>query len=452
MMDFPSDEILELPSNISATYLSEGAANVVYTINVPPESSTTGQDGVRVKGEAAAPSPWHGKLLRFRKDLPTTTPTRTAHLAFRASIAPLFPSEDLIDIRLVSLGSSHLIDTLNAGLRAAEQVDGEERGKRRRRPKQRHGVYLADDPHALLITDMSPPTKSTLIQFKPKWLAPSPSAPPGSTRCRTCALHARRALSAPSFCPLDLISSSPADVRRAAALLLGLPLSAATAASTSTTTAVNGTTTATTPNGTKPTTGGAQNGSAAQNGTANGTTPTTTTTPTPTPTQKQLETLTRITTWALTSPLLRHLRTLQQTCDPRGVSHVLAQNTAEALEGLQIAMTLRDVTVFLVVPDSDSDGEGAGREGTGAGTGGGELRARLGDLDVKSLGKIREWEDVERGLGGGWYQGGGEGCWLGRQHQGGEVVKRVETRREGREGREVKGEVKKGRMGGCVGQ
>ena len=47
-------------------------------------------------------------------------------------------------------------------------------------------------------------------------------------------------------------------------------------------------------------------------------------------------------------------------------------------------MTLRDVTVFLVVPD-----------------GKGELRARLGDLDVKSLGKVREWEEAERGLGGG---------------------------------------------------
>ncbi|KFY78343.1 hypothetical protein V498_09128, partial [Pseudogymnoascus sp. VKM F-4517 (FW-2822)] len=55
MMDFPSDKILELPSNVSATYLSEGAANVVYTINVPPQRSTPGQEN----GEPTTPSPWH---------------------------------------------------------------------------------------------------------------------------------------------------------------------------------------------------------------------------------------------------------------------------------------------------------------------------------------------------------------------------------------------------------
>ncbi|KFZ07613.1 hypothetical protein V501_06285, partial [Pseudogymnoascus sp. VKM F-4519 (FW-2642)] len=373
MMDFPPDTILELPSNISATYLSEGAANVVYSINVPPQSSTPEQGDIHEKGEDTATNPWHGKLLRFRKDLPTTTPTLDAHIAFRTSIAPLFPAEDLIDIRLVSLGLSHLIQTLNAALVAAEQPSAS-----RPRPRQRHGVYLADDPHALLITDMSPPTSSTLIQFKPKWLAPSPSAPPGSKRCRTCALHAKRGISKPSFCPLDLISSSPADVRRAAGLLLGLPASAATdAAASGSTCTQNGD--AVVQNGsTKPSTAAAQNG--VPNGNQNGTPPTPAT-------PQQLDTLSRLTDWALTSPLLRHLRHIQTTCDPYGVSHLLTSPSSPSpaqppsstsLKGLQIAMTLRDVTVFLVVPD----GEGV-------------LRARLGDLDVKSLGKVGEWGRVE---------------------------------------------------------
>ncbi|ELR08978.1 hypothetical protein GMDG_00596 [Pseudogymnoascus destructans 20631-21] len=335
MMDFPPDKTLELPSNISATYLSEGAANVVYSINVPPQSSTPEHGDIKEKGEDTTPNPWHGKLLRFRKDLPTTTPTLDAHIAFRTSIAPLFPAEDLIDIRLVSLGSSHLIQTLNATLRSAEQPSSSTP-----RPVQRHGVYLADDQHALLITDMSPPTSSTLIQFKPKWLAPSPSAPPNSKRCRTCALHAKRGISKPSFCPLDLISSSPADVRRAAALLLGLPASAATAATASDSTSTQNCSSA------------AQNGSAktatgSQNGAQNGTT---------TATPKELQTLTRLTNWALTSPLLRHLRHIQTTFDPLGVSHILRDSTSpssSSLKGLQIAMTLRDVTVFLVLPDGE---------------------------------------------------------------------------------------------------
>ncbi|OBT46889.1 hypothetical protein VE00_01956 [Pseudogymnoascus sp. WSF 3629] len=407
-MDSPPDTILELPSNISATYLSEGAANVVYSINVPPQSSTTQLGDIQEKGEDTALNPWHGKLLRFRKDLPTTTPTLNAHIAFRTSIAPLFPAEDLIDIRLVSLGSSHLIQTLNAALVAAEQASADSP-----RPRQRHGVYLADDPHALLITDMSPPTSATLIQFKPKWLAPSPSAPPHSKRCRTCALHAKRGIQKPSFCPLDLISSSPADVRRAAALLLGLPASAAIDT--------------------------ASTGVYTQNAS----------TPTPA-TQKELATLPRLTNWAVTSPLLRHLRHIQTTCDPHGVSHVLAHPTSSSLSGLQIAMTLRDVTVFLVVPD----GEGV-------------LRARLGDLDVKSLGKVEEWEEVEGELGGGWYQGrrgreegGGGGWWVGRRGEDGREEREGRGERKGEEkvemgmgmkgGREVK-ERKKER-GGCIGQ
>ncbi|OBT83276.1 hypothetical protein VE02_08486 [Pseudogymnoascus sp. 03VT05] len=375
MMDFPPDTILELPSNISATYLSEGAANVVYTINVPPQSSAPEHGDIQEKAEDTAPNPWHGKLLRFRKDLPTTTPTLNAHIAFRTSIAPLFPAEDLIDIRLVSLGSSHLIQTLNAALRAAEQPPSESP-----RPRQRHGVYLADDPHALLITDMSPPTSATLIQFKPKWLAPSPSAPPGSKRCRTCALHAKRGISKPSFCPLDLISSSPDDVRRAAALLLGLPASAATTASTTTSTVTAAQIGSAAQNGsTKPGSGGVQNGAAnssAQSGA-------------PVATPHQLQTLPRLTHWALTSPLLRHLRHIQTTCDPHGVSSLLSDSTHQppspsSLSGLQIAMTLRDVTVFLVVPD----GEGV-------------LRARLGDLDVKSLGKGgREVKERKKERGG----------------------------------------------------
>ncbi|OBT49567.1 hypothetical protein VE04_10184, partial [Pseudogymnoascus sp. 24MN13] len=59
MMDFPPDTILELPSNISATYLSEGAANVVYSINVPPQSSTPEQGDIQEKAENTATNPWH---------------------------------------------------------------------------------------------------------------------------------------------------------------------------------------------------------------------------------------------------------------------------------------------------------------------------------------------------------------------------------------------------------
>lgn len=60
MIDFPVDAVLELPSNISATYMSEGAANVVYTINVPPQGNEA------ENGDAEAPNPWHGMFAPFK--------------------------------------------------------------------------------------------------------------------------------------------------------------------------------------------------------------------------------------------------------------------------------------------------------------------------------------------------------------------------------------------------
>ena len=89
------------------------------------------------------------------------------------------------------------------------------------------------------------------VEFKPKWVVQSPSAPKRARRCRTCALRARRTagLGKPSpcppgptpgptsgptlgptggspgnpddgFCPLDLASGDPQRVQRAVGWLL----------------------------------------------------------------------------------------------------------------------------------------------------------------------------------------------------------------------------------------
>lgn len=60
MMDLPPDPILELPDNITATYLSEGAANVVYTINVPSQNGSNDCHDLHEKQKSIAISPWHG--------------------------------------------------------------------------------------------------------------------------------------------------------------------------------------------------------------------------------------------------------------------------------------------------------------------------------------------------------------------------------------------------------
>ena len=67
-----------------------------------------------------------------------------------------------------------------------------------------------------------------LIEFKPKWLVQSPSAPRNSKRCRQCARMARtnaerarnRKPPMASPCPLDLTSEKSEDIHHAARLLL----------------------------------------------------------------------------------------------------------------------------------------------------------------------------------------------------------------------------------------
>jgi hypothetical protein len=56
----------------------------------------------------------------------------------------------------------------------------------------------------------------------------------------------------------------------------------------------------------------------------------------------------------------------------------------------QIAMTLRDVSLFLLVPEDESQ----------------PLVAKLADLDLKSAKKLKQWRKIERELiDEGWYEG-----------------------------------------------
>lgn len=60
---------------------------------------------------------------------------------------------------------------------------------------------------------------SVCVEFKPKWLAQSPNAPPAAKRCRTCALRAMRG-KPQTFCPLDLASGVRDRVQAAVEFLL----------------------------------------------------------------------------------------------------------------------------------------------------------------------------------------------------------------------------------------
>ena len=189
-------------TDVTLLYLAEGAANVVYRIYYPS----------RCGRQMNFP-----QLLRLRKDLPSSVTSEDTVRNFRTRIAPLFPTNNLVHYTLCPLAEAEdLIARCNHSLRTRE-VSG-------LRSKKRAGTYIAKDQNGILVTDMSPEnSEAVMVEFKPKWLVQSPSAPQNATRCRTCALRdMRRATNvAPGrghaeFCAFDLLSQDPEIVEHVA--------------------------------------------------------------------------------------------------------------------------------------------------------------------------------------------------------------------------------------------
>ncbi len=163
-----------------------------------------------------------GRLIRFRKAVPSTVPYATQARWHEEVISTLFPAANLVEQILVTV-PRHLREH-------ADKMMARDTLAKIRAPHRRGVDTAKDEPHALLVTDMTPREGSgdVLIEFKPKWLAQSPSAPAGARRCRTCALRAQRNAGRRaegqeelvSFCPLDLVSREPARIALAAEIIL----------------------------------------------------------------------------------------------------------------------------------------------------------------------------------------------------------------------------------------
>lgn len=199
--------IPDLPVGTKVSYLAEGGANVVYRIILPDDVPS------KIRHH------FHGKLLRVRKLIDSSVPYIETLKSFDIHIREMFNSNELVDQQLVRLPKG-FISACNDQLRIDEA--------NQTRPKPRRNVYLSTkEPFGLLITDMTPEpdSGSCLWEFKPKWLLQSPSAPPDSKRCRTCALRDMKnhdsGRDTRSFCPFDLISDDFEDVSRATSLLKG---------------------------------------------------------------------------------------------------------------------------------------------------------------------------------------------------------------------------------------
>ncbi|KAJ6171432.1 hypothetical protein N7470_000499 [Penicillium chermesinum] len=218
----PKPAPLELPEGVRLEYLAEGGANVIYRFVATPV-----KDAKWPVSNVTINSIEHSSLPRNYganySETTVNTPYKEIAQNFNSVIRPLFSQEELVDQTLIRLPEG-LIHRYNEQLRLLE-ISG-------RRPKKRHGGYLAvNEPFGLLITDMTAFDEpgTILAEFKPKWLTQSPSAPALARRCRTCALremknHEAREVAAKeqrSFCPLDLVSEHYEHVFRATAFIAG---------------------------------------------------------------------------------------------------------------------------------------------------------------------------------------------------------------------------------------
>ncbi|TID13116.1 hypothetical protein E2P81_ATG09845 [Venturia nashicola] len=190
-------------TRVIITYLNEGAANVIWQIK-PVDAQNVPQEH----------QPFlDGKLLRLRKGvksssytghniIPPLMATEQVFEYYDRKMKPMFGKDQLVEQVKVAISTS-LIASCNEVLERLES-DGQ-------RHEKRIGWHLAQDSIGLLMTSMaSTPNTLKRIEFKPKWLAQSPTAPPNSVRCRTCALSLFRNKKR-QVCPLRLtrLDSTP---------------------------------------------------------------------------------------------------------------------------------------------------------------------------------------------------------------------------------------------------
>jgi len=165
--------------------------------------------------------------MRLRKDLSFTKPAVQVVTDFEKRIAPLFADHKglLMEQALYKL-TPEMVTSANEELKEMDAVDSSDLGAdtvgAERRPKgkvrhhQRRNVYLPayeQEQYGILMQNLQGPGIDWLVEFKPKWLVQSPSAPADARNCRTCALNAMRRKAGKhqgrgdsGFCPLDLLS------------------------------------------------------------------------------------------------------------------------------------------------------------------------------------------------------------------------------------------------------
>lgn len=284
------DELAGLPPNSTFEFVGEGSANVVYRVHPPQDAKPEVKDY------------FTKLLLRMPKAGKDVYPYHVHQAFYHDTVAPGLSAGNLVEQRLVRIPlPSHVVPALNAIL-------DERQAREENRRKDWVDAKVEPSPsgdssygHGMLIESMAAGPGYLTIEIKPKWLAPSPSAPKDAKRCRICARTAKDGKpnagdGLGGLCPLRLMGCKADEVKadevwNKVATAAGLPYS------------------------------------------------------------QWLNHQGPFVKWLKddASALLRRLRQLQTQYDPNGVLSIKDEDD-EALDGLQTAMTLRDCTCFVRLP------------------------------------------------------------------------------------------------------
>ncbi|KAL2124325.1 hypothetical protein VTJ04DRAFT_690 [Mycothermus thermophilus] len=144
--------------------VGEGAANCVFEVRGYPQTEAHRylQDKLLRVAKAGTKAYRHEELQEY----------------WETVVRPLFEPQHLVRQELVRLGGRGIVSRLNAVLAQEEP----------RRRVDFRGSRVAEAEYGMLVEDMRQASPGVLtLEFKPKWLSQSPTAPESATRCRTCA-------------------------------------------------------------------------------------------------------------------------------------------------------------------------------------------------------------------------------------------------------------------------
>jgi len=122
-----------------------------------------------------------GLLLRIAKEPAQDDRPRFDYLEqdeyYRTRIKPIL-GQHVLHQELVNIRGSGIIDAINEYLRCNDKS----------RKDKFMGTWVDQSDYGFLVEDMRPDDENgLLVEFKPKWLTQSPSAPKKAIRCRQCA-------------------------------------------------------------------------------------------------------------------------------------------------------------------------------------------------------------------------------------------------------------------------